>query len=76
MLYAVFIALCAAGTPVKACTPETALDWIAAPEAQQGLAACMIHGQEYAAASRLVAGGVLVKVYCRPVAAQPEGSIG
>jgi hypothetical protein len=49
MLYSVFIAVCLAGTPVRDCDRHSAVAWVAAPEQQQGLRACMIHGQEYAA---------------------------
>ena len=47
MLYHVFIAVCLIGMMPKDCDIHNAVDWIAAPEPQNGLAACMIHGQEY-----------------------------
>jgi hypothetical protein len=65
MLYTVFVAVCLAGTPVRDCDRHSAISWVAAPEQQHGLAACMIHGQEYAAqAPGLIREGTYVKVYC------------
>lgn len=67
MLYTVFLAICIAGTPVVQCNGTTARDWIVAPEPQQGLSACAIHGQQYAAQSRLLHTGDMLKIFCRPV---------
>lgn len=65
MLYTVFVAVCIVGTPVKDCQKETAKDWMVAPEQQMGLAACMIHGQEYLAQSRMLVEGTYPKVWCK-----------
>lgn len=64
MLYTAFIAICLAVGP---CDRHHAVDWIAAPEPQQGLGMCMKHGLAYAAESNLARPGEIVKVYCRPV---------
>ena len=49
------------------CNHSNAVEWIAAPEPQQGLAACMIYGQEYVSQARLVIPGkTYPKVYCQP----------
>lgn len=74
MLYTAFIAICLIGMSPKECDRHSATSWVVAPENQAGLAACMIHGQQYAAESRLVeVGETYAKVYCRPVAANPVG---
>jgi len=64
MFYTVFLAICLSSTPVRDCDSHSAIDWIVAPEQQQGLAACLIHGQEYAANSRLLKDGEYLKVFC------------
>jgi hypothetical protein len=61
----VYVAICAAHIAVADCNRDTALDWIVAPERQSHPVACMIHGQQYAAASRLVSEGTYPKVFCR-----------
>jgi hypothetical protein len=66
MLYSVLIAICAASTPVTACSSETALSWMIAPEPGM-LVACGLHGQQYAAQSRLVTEGTYVRIFCRPL---------
>jgi hypothetical protein len=67
MLYTVFIAVCLIGMKPRDCDHASAVDWVAAPEQQIGLAGCMIHGQEYAANSRLVIEGkTYAKIYCVP----------
>ena len=66
MIYLVLIAICAVGTPVAECDSTSAVHWIAAPEPQM-LAYCGIHGQQYAAQSRLVDDGAYVKIFCRPL---------
>lgn len=78
MLFSIYLAICAAATPVSECDRLTAVHWLIGPasehpsQAHVGLAACMLAGQEYAAQSRLVAAGTYLKVYCRPVS-QPAG---
>ena len=57
MIYIVYVAVCLVGMTPKDCNHSNAVDWIAAPEPQQGLAACMIHGQEYVSQARLVIPG-------------------
>lgn len=47
MTYLVFIAICAAGLAPSRCDRSTATDWIAAPEPQIGLGACLVHGQQH-----------------------------
>jgi hypothetical protein len=64
MLYSVLIAICAASTPVTACNSDAALTWMTAPEPQM-LVACGLHGQQYAAQSRLVTEGTYVRIFCR-----------
>ncbi len=65
MLYAVFIAVCLVGTPHKDCDQRTAVDWVSAPEAQMGLGGCLLHGEEYAANSRLVTEGKeYIRIFC------------
>jgi hypothetical protein len=59
MLYTVFVAVCLTGTPVRDCDRHSAVSWIAAPEQQQGLGACMLHGMEYVSqAPGLIRNGV------------------
>ena len=53
------------------------MDWIAAPEPQHGLAACMIHGQEYVSNARLIQPGkTYPKVYCVSPTSIGKASIG
>jgi hypothetical protein len=67
MIYIVYVAVCLVGMTPKDCNHSNAVDWIAAPEPQQGLAACMIHGQQYVSQARLVIPGkTYPKVYCQP----------
>ena len=66
MLYAVFVAVCLSSMPARECRQRTALDWIAAPEAQRSLTGCMRHGLLYAATSHLVIEGSYTKVFCVP----------
>ena len=54
MLYQVYAAVCLATILPKDCDIHNAVDWIAAPEPQLGLGACMIHGQEYVSNARLI----------------------
>lgn len=66
MMYIVYIAVCLSTTPVQECNRDTAVNWMVAPEVQQGLGSCMKHGQEYAAESHLLREGDYAKIYCRP----------
>ena len=73
MLYQVFIATMAP----KDCDMHNAVDWIAAPGPQLGLAACMIHGQEYVSNARLIQPGkAYPKVYCAPPTSIGKANIG
>lgn len=63
-MWSVFIAVCLIGMPHKDCNQKTAVDWVAAPEPQMGLGGCLIHGEQYAANSRLVHEGEYVKIFC------------
>lgn len=67
MLYSALVVVCMAATPVQQCNGPTSLHYMAAPEPQQGLSACAIHGLQYAAESHLVVAGTYAKVFCRPV---------
>lgn len=68
MLYAVYVAVCAATVPVAECNVATGLAWVSVPQEAPGLAACQILGQQYVAQARLVDGESYAKVYCKPVA--------
>ena len=77
MLYQVFIAICLTTMAPKDCDIHNAVDWIAAPEPQPGLAACMIHGQEYVSNARLIQPGkTYPKVYCVPPTSIGKANIG
>jgi hypothetical protein len=77
MIYIVYIAVCLVGMTPKDCNHSNAVDWIAAPEPQQGLAACMIHGEEYVSQARLVIPGkTYPKVYCQPPTNIGKGNVG
>jgi hypothetical protein len=77
MIYTVFIAVCLVTMAPRDCDHHSAVDWVAAPEPQQGLAACMIHGEEYVANARLIeAGKTYAKVYCRPPSNIASGNVG
>ena len=73
MLYAVFVAVCLSSMPARECRQLTAVDWIAAPEAQRSLTGCMRHGLLYAASSHLVTEGSYAKVFCVPRRVAPVG---
>jgi hypothetical protein len=75
--YLVFIAVCAVGLSRLQCDRASATDWVAAPEPQPSLGACMIHGVEYAAQSRLVvAGKTWPRIYCVPPTSIGKQNIG
>jgi hypothetical protein len=77
MLYQVYIAICLATILPKDCDIHNAVDWIAAPEPQLGLGACMIHGQEYVSNARLIQPGkTYPKVYCVPPTSIGKANIG
>ena len=48
------IAICLSWMAPEDCDIHNAVDWITALESQVGLAACMIHGQEYVSNARLI----------------------
>lgn len=75
MIWTVFIAVCLTTTAPRNCNQQTAVDWVAAPEQQIGLGECLIHGEEYAANSRLVRDGEYVKVFCSS-SSIGQGSVG
>lgn len=66
MIYTVLIAVCMVSTPAADCQKPTAVDWIVAPETPASVSGCMLHGMEYAAASRLVGHGAYAKIFCTP----------
>ena len=77
MIYIVYIAVCLVGMTPKDCNHSNAVDWIAAPEPQQGLAACMIHGQQYVSQARLIIPGkTYPKVYCQPPSNIGKANVG
>jgi hypothetical protein len=76
MMYVVYVAVCLASMAPRDCDRATAVDWVAAPEPQPGLAECAIHGQEYAADSRLVHDGEYVKIYCVAPTSVGKSNIG
>lgn len=69
MAFAVYLAICVASTPISECNRNTALQWIAVPERQVGLAQCASFGMQWAASSEAVPEDARVKVYCRPAEA-------
>lgn len=72
MTYIAIIAICLASVGARDCNRHTAVDWIVAPEQQHGLAACMLHGQQYVSQSHLSKPGEIVKVFCRPGQTPPD----
>ena len=77
MTYLVYIAVCLVGMAPRDCDRASAVDWIAAPEPQPGLAACMIHGQKYVSQARLVIPGkTYPKIYCVSPTSIGKGNVG
>ena len=77
MLHLGFITICFATMAPKNCDIHNAVDWIAAPRPQLGLAACMIHGQEYVPNARLIQPAkTYPKVYCAPPTRIGKANIG
>jgi hypothetical protein len=77
MMYIVYIAVCLVSMAPRDCDRSSAVDWVSAPEPQPGLAACMIHGQEYVSQARLVQPGTTYpKVYCVPPTSIGKQNVG
>lgn len=58
------ILVCSVGLSAQDCQKDTAIDLFYAPEQQVGLAACFVHGMEYASQSGLVEAGTYPKIVC------------
>ncbi|HEX2257044.1 MAG TPA: hypothetical protein VHG92_10175 [Afifellaceae bacterium] len=71
-MFTAFVAICVLSIPVESCSRLTAVDWIVAPQRQSSAVGCLIHGQRYAAQSRLVTEGTYLKVFCRSPGGRPS----
>lgn len=73
MLFAAYIAICVAGTPVQDCNRETAVVWTKAPGVHS-LGYCQFRGMAFAADANIAQPGEVVKIYYRSV--NHQGHIG
>lgn len=64
MMFAAYIAICLAGTPIQDCNQKSALVWTKAPGTHR-LARCQFIGMAFVAEAGLTQPGDVVKVYCR-----------
>ena len=77
MMYLVYVAICLSTMAPRDCDRASAVDWVAAPEPQQGLSACMIQGIEYISQACLVQSGkTYPKVFCVPPTSIGKQNVG
>ena len=63
-MYEVIVLVCALSLSPAKCQMNTATHVLHAPESQDTLTGCMMHGMQYAAESNTVTDGLYPKVFC------------
>lgn len=73
MIFAAYIAICLAGTPLAECNKDSAVVWTRAPGTHT-LGFCQFTGMAFVADNNLAQPGEVVKVFCR--SANRPGNVG